>query len=240
MQRRAEQPLGHVLPGIDGDDARHRQRGAPVDGQDPRMGVRRAPHLEVQQVLDRQVHRVAGLAGQDRGREGVGQAGAERLAGDVRLDVAAAVQGVIDRPVAGAAAQVALQRMGQIRLLFLGQRHRRHDHAGRAEAALEGLRVVEGLLHRMQRAARGEALDRGDLAALAAERGYQAGMERLSVDMDRAGSAIAGVAALLDAEDVEIAEERAQALSGRRLGRIGPAVDLILAHASSRRICSAR
>ena len=65
-------------------------------------------------------------------------------------------------------------------------------------------------------------------------------MERLSVDMDRAGAAIAGVAALLDAEHVEVAQEGPQALAGGGLGGVVAAVDRILGHASSVRICSAR
>ena len=51
-------------------------------------------------------------------------------------------------------------------------------------------------------------------------------MERLAVDMHGAGAAITGVAALLDAEHIEIAQERAQALAGRRLGRIAAAIDV--------------
>jgi hypothetical protein len=61
-------------------------------------------------------------------------------------------KGVVDRPIAGAPAQVALERMRQVRSLFFGQRGRRHDHPRGAETALEGLRIQERLLHRMQRA----------------------------------------------------------------------------------------
>ena len=180
------------------------------------MGMRRAQNLQVQQPLDRQIHRVARLAGHDGVGERIGQAGAAGLAGHVRLDVACAMQRVVDRPIAGAAAEVALQRVRQIGLLRVGQRHRRHDHAGGAEAALEGLRIVKRLLHRMQFAVRGQPLDRGDLATFASERRHQTGMEGLAVDMHGAGAAIAGVAALLDAEHIEIAQEGAQALAGRR------------------------
>ena len=51
-------------------------------------------------------------------------------------------------------------------------------------------------------------------------------MHRLAVDQHGAGAAVAGVAALLDAEMAEFAQERAQALPGlRRLEKL-LAVDL--------------
>ena len=118
--------------------------------------------------------------------------------------------------------------MRQIRPLLLAQRGGGHDHAGGAEAALEGLRIEEGLLHRMQRAVLGQPLDGGDLAAGGAEGRHQAGMHRLAVEPDRAGAAIAGIAALLDAEHAAIAQEGAQALSGRRLGGEQFAVDVVV------------
>ena len=49
--------------------------------------------------------------------------------------------------------------------------------------------------------------------------GYQAGMHRRAVEPDRAGAAIARVAALLDAEDAAVAQECAQALAGRGSAR---------------------
>ncbi len=102
---------------------------------------------------------------------------------------------------------------------------RRHDHAGGAEAALEGLRVEKGLLHGMQLAVLGQALDGGDLAPGGAEGRDEAAMEGHAVEPDRAGAAIALVAALLDAEPAVLAQEGAQALAGRGLGRKLLAVD---------------
>ncbi len=56
---------------------------------------------------------------------------------------------------------------------------RRHDLPGRAVAALEGVVIDEGLLHRMQLAvAAGEAFDGGDLPAFDAHRQRQAGQRR--------------------------------------------------------------
>ncbi len=194
----------------------------------------------MQQAIDRDVHRVARLPGEDRIGERVGQAGAEGLARDVFLDVDPAVQGVVDRAVAGAATEIALQRMRQVGLVRLIEGRRGHDHAGGAVAALEGLRVMEGFLDRMKPAIARQALDGRDLAALGAKRRHQTRMERLVVDMDRAGAAVAGVAALLDAEHLEVAQEGAQALAGLRLGRTKMAVHFERDHASSARICSAK
>ena len=194
----------------------------------------------MQQALDGDIHRVARVARQDCVCEWIGQVGTQRVAGDVRLDVALAVESIVDRAITGAAAQVALEGVRQVGLLFLGQGGRSHDHAGGAKPALEGLRVVEGLLHRMQFAFWRKAFDRGDLAAFAAERGHQARMEWLAVDMDRAGTAVARVTAFLDAEHFEVAQEGAQALAGLRLGCVEPSVHFVLAHESSVRISSAR
>ena len=67
-----------------------------------------------------------------------------------------------------------------------------------------------------------KALDGGDLAVLGAEGRDQAAMHRLAVEQHGAGAAIAGVAALLDAEPAELAQEGAQALPGARLSRNTP------------------
>ena len=91
MQRRTEQTLRNVFIGIDRDDAGHGERRASVDRDDARMSMRRAQNLQMQQPLNRQIHRVAGFAGHDGVGERIGQAGAQRLAGHVRLDVARAV-----------------------------------------------------------------------------------------------------------------------------------------------------
>ena len=98
------------------------------------------------------VHRVARPAGDDRFAERVRQARAAGLAGDVCLGCGNALEGIVDRTIPGAAAEVAFQRVRQVRPLLLVERGGRHDHARGAKAALEGLRVEEGLLHRMQRA----------------------------------------------------------------------------------------
>ena len=130
-----------------------------------------------------------------------------------------AVHGVRDRAVAGAPAEIALERMREIGALLLIERRHRHDHAGGAEAALKRLRVEKSLLHRMQVAVWREPLDRRHRAPRGAESRNQAGVHRLAVEPDRAGAAVAGVAALLDAEDARLPQEGPQALPGLRLGR---------------------
>jgi hypothetical protein len=81
---------------------------------------------------------------------------------------------------------------------------RRHDLAGRAVAALEGVLFEEGGLHGMQRAIRpGKPLHGGDGAAVSLSGKRQAGQHALAVDMHGAGAALALVATLLGAGQVE-------------------------------------
>src|SRR5262249_46469471 len=172
------------------------------------------------------------------------QAAAERGAGfDSILDVALAVEGILDGAIAGAAADVSLERRAEIRLLRLVQRSTGQNHAGGAEAALEALRVEKGLLHRMGAAVRRKALDGRDRTPLGTEGRDQAAMHRLAVEQNGAGAAIAGVATFLDAEMAEITQERAQALPRARRFRKRFAVDLkahrCAASSNSLRISSA-
>ena len=55
--------------------------------------------------------------------------------------------------------------------------------------------LAEGLLHRMQRVAGGEPLNRRDGSAVHGDRERRAGLHRLAVEMHEAGAALAGVAA---------------------------------------------
>src|SRR5947207_14174812 len=77
--------------------------------------------------------------------------------------------GLDDVVVAGAAAEVALEPAADLLLagvrVLLEKADRRHDHPGRAEAALQGVEFAERVLHRVLPAIGGETLDRGDLAA---------------------------------------------------------------------------
>ncbi len=130
--------------------------------------------------------------------------------------IARPVDGVLDRAISGAAAQVSLQGARQVQLLLVGERRRRHDHARGAEAALEA-----GASRNCRCIGAGspgaEALDRGDLAAVGAECRCDATVHRIAVEPHRAGTAIACVATLFDAETSQRAHECAQALPGTRL-----------------------
>jgi hypothetical protein len=93
-----------------------------------------------------------------------------------------------------------------------------HDHAGRAEAALECLGTHKGLLHRVQVAVLRQAFDRGHFASGGTEGRYQTGMHRLSIEPNGAGAAIPGVASLLNAKAAVLTQEGTQALAWARLG----------------------
>src|SRR6266511_3395632 len=150
------------------------------------------------------------FAGQAR----VGGAGLARLRGGRRrprrlAGLAQRRRGVAHRPhdvlVPGAAAQFALQPFAYLLVAGVGvlaeQVHRRHDHAGGAEPALQRVPLVEGPLDRVQHVVRtGQALDRGDLAAVGLDREHRAALhaDRPAVRVghqDGAGAAVAGVAA---------------------------------------------
>ncbi len=192
------------------------QRRALVDRDDPGVRMRRAQHLDVQQAFDRGIERVARRAAHHLRSGRRGQAAAECGAGGGVFDIGLAVERVLDRAIAGAAADIAFQRRAEILPLRLVQRRAGQDHAGGAEPALKCLRIEKRLLHRMRAAIGRKAFDGRDGMAVGAEGRDQAAMHRLAVDQHGAGAAVAGVAALLDAEMPELAQERAQALSGAR------------------------
>src|ERR671931_2547229 len=81
------------------------------------------------------------------------------------------VDGLDDVLVAGAAAEIALEPAPDVRIgepVAVGAEalDPGHDHARRAEAALDCVALPERLLERMQLAALRQALDRRDLAAV--------------------------------------------------------------------------
>src|ERR1700686_899158 len=199
-------------------------------------------HLQMQHAVHMGVHGEFGTAGDHLGARGRPDAGADDVPRTCLFDRGDAVDGILDRAVSGAAAQVSLQRARQVLLLLRGERRRGHDHAGGAEAALKTGGVAELSLKRMEVVRGAEVLDRGDLAAVGAERRRDAAVHRFSVEPNGAGAAIARVATLFDAELPELAHEGAQALSGTRLLAELPAVHGV-GHdwpPSSVRICSAK
>ena len=88
-------------------------------------------------------------------------------------------------------------------LTFLDQTDRAHDLAGRAEPALQAVMGDKGLLHRMKPVALRHAFDREDVGAVVTDREREARIDPASVDDDRAGAALAAVAALLGSGQIQ-------------------------------------
>ena len=130
-----------------------------------------------------------------RGRRGGrGRASRSASSGSSAGEAAAGgLRGGDDRLVAGAAAEVALQRLldlgtGRLRLAH-PERVERHHEARRAEAALAAVQLDHRRLDRVQRPAAGDVLDGDDVAEV--DRGEQpdAGVDRL---VDQPAGAYAG------------------------------------------------
>src|SRR6185437_11080055 len=110
--------------------------------------------------------------------------------------------------VARAAAQIAGQPIPGFFLGRIGvaveQRLGGDDKAGGAEPALKRGMLEEFLLHRVERIAVGDALDRRDRPPLGLDREHQARAGDVAVDDDGAGAAIARAAAFLAAGQPEL------------------------------------
>src|SRR5215203_6421606 len=121
------------------------------------------------------------------------------------------LDGLHDVLVAGATAQVPFQALSYLLLrrigILLQQADGGHDHARRAVAALQAVRLVEGLLHRMPHAVLRNAPDGGDLVPVSLHRQYRARLDRLPVDVDRAGPATGRVASRMHAPYPEVLPE---------------------------------
>lgn len=194
----------------------------------------------MQRIFNARVERITSLASDDSFGEGVAQAPATSLFRDVFLHVHDAVQRIVDAVITRAAAEISLQHARQILQGLFIEGSGSHDHAGGAEAALERLRIQEGLLHRVKLTVLRQPLDGRDCAPLGAIGRHQTTVKRRAVEPDGAGAAIALIAALLHAEPAVVPQERSQALAGRRLGRELLAVDREVHRvASSARISSA-
>src|SRR5438105_5418893 len=120
-----------------------------------------------------------------------------------------AIHGPPDRRVPGAAAEVARDALLDLlrrRLGVLPQQpdHRQHE-AGRAEAALQAVTFVEGLLDGVQRSAvAGEALDGRHVMALPLDREHQARAHRRPVEQHGAAAAHPVLAADVRAGQAEV------------------------------------
>ena len=186
------------------------------------MGVRGAQQAHVQQARHVRVQGVARCPSDDRRRIRRG------IAAGLRADVPHPGQGVRDGAVSGAAAQVALHGPRQVLPLRRGQGTGRQHHPRGAEPALEALGVHERALQRVQGAplCPAEALDGRDLVPLGPPGRQQAALHGLAIQQHRAGAAIPGVAALLDAEPAEVPQLRPQAPARRGIAGLGHAVHL--------------
>ncbi len=108
-----------------------------------------------------------------------------------------------DLAIAGAAAQHpadGVHHRALVRLFVAGeQTGRGHQHARRADAALGRTVALEGRLEGRKRAVGGQALDRCHFSTGHLPDRDQAGAHLLAIEQNRAGPAIAGVAADLGA-----------------------------------------
>src|SRR5215210_3491299 len=139
------------------------------------------------------------------------------------------LDGLHDVLVACAAAQVPFQAIPYLLLRRVGilsqQADGGHDHAWRAVAALETVRLVESLLHRMPQAVLRDAPDGGDLVPVGLHRKDRARLDRLTVDVDRAGPATGRVAPRVHAPDPKVLPEMMEQQQPRfHLGHVGVSV----------------
>src|SRR5206468_2304075 len=113
-----------------------------------------------------------------------------------------------DARIGAAAAQVAAHGLADALGIVAGlgladESDGAHDLARGAEAALEAVVLDEGGLHGVQLAIPRQALDGEHVGAVVADGERQAGVDAPAVDQHRAGPALAAVAALLGAGEVE-------------------------------------
>ena len=201
---------GVIGAGEDGDDARGLLGLGRVDASDLRRGMGRAQDIGVGLAMPVDVVGIGSAAGEEAEIFFALDGGADALLshGAAPHRAGAGLHGLDDVVIAGAAADVAFQPLAHVLLAGIavtaGEIHGAHDHARGAEAALQPVMLAEGGLHRMQRAIAGQPFDGGHLGAIGLDRQQGAGFDRLAVDMDDAGAALAGVAADMGAGQAEL------------------------------------
>ena len=104
------------------------------------------------------------------------------------------LNGVDDVLVAGTAAEIRRDGLANLRLvrfrILAKKRGDGHQHARRAEAALQPMRISKGSLERVQRPVRrGKTLDCLNLVTVRLRRQHDAGARRLAVEQNRARTA---------------------------------------------------
>ncbi len=115
VRRRAVEPARHVLPGEDGDHARHGQRLARLIDVMRAWACGERSTLRCSAPPSPAHQRVVRLAGHDRLGERVGQArAASVLPATSSSTLTMPCNASIDAVIAGAAAEVALERMRQV------------------------------------------------------------------------------------------------------------------------------
>src|SRR6266852_1366972 len=165
-------------------------------------------------------------------RSSTGKAGASAPCeppSSLRL-IACRLHGLEDVPVAGAAADVALQRLLDLVVararVRTQQGGRAHQHPGRAIPALERVVIAERLLERCELAVFREPFDGLDLRPVGLYREEHAALHELAVDDHRAGAAVPGIAADVAAGQIEVvANEVDQQLADFDLTLVLDAVD---------------
>src|SRR5262249_46324575 len=110
--------------------------------------------------------------------------------------------GLDDPGIRAAAAKIAGEAFADAFGIVAGpalgdQADRAHDLARRAEAALQSVMRDEGGLHRVKLVAVRDAFDCRDLGSVMADGERKTGIDSPAVDQNRAGPALAAVAALL-------------------------------------------
>ena len=132
--------------------------------------------------------------------------------------------------VAGAAAQIAGKTFADVVVrgerIFSQQIGRRHQHARRAESALQGMMLVKRFLQRIHLPDAAEAFDRLDAAAVGLHREHQAGARAVAVDQHGAGAADAMLAADMGAGQAQrVTQEIGKQQARLHGGAVGCAVD---------------
>jgi hypothetical protein len=225
VARRRIQPLRRVLVRQYGVDPWHCERVALVDRNNAGVRMGRSHELHVKQTGCRQVERVSYAARNNSYRRRRLDVATDRRTPVDRFDMRNTVDCVFDHTIAGAAAQIPLHRPTEIATLRLIQTRNRDAHAGRAEPALKALRLQQRLLNGMKGSILGETFDGRNLATINAKGWKETAVNRFTIEENRTGTAITGVAALFHSEPTELAQQRSQALAGTWLLRLECAID---------------
>ena len=210
-----------VTRGQDRLDARHQASALRVDAHDIGVGMRAAEGLRMQHPVNLEVCRVEGAArrlvqriparvpGRFEGPRHAPCDGSRRpLARRALLAVGHPFDGIQDALIARAAAEVAAQPAADLAPtgpgVALQQRGGGHDHAGRAEPALDGIGRRKCLLEGMRMLRAPEAFDGQDILPGHLAHGRPTGAHDLPVDHDDAGPAGAVIAAFLGPSQAEV------------------------------------